>query len=53
MQKVEDDVHIVHLYHNLEVEVLAVYQIVEGVAGLHTLAWKDEVVALQLRELHR
>ena len=48
MQEVEDDVHIVHLYHDLEVEILALYQVIEGVAGLQPLAWKDEVVALQL-----
>ena len=48
MQEVEDDVHIIHLYHDLEVEILALYQVIEGVAGLQSLAWKDEVVALQL-----
>ena len=48
MQEVEDDVHIIYFYHDLEIEVLAVYQIVEGVAGLQTLAGQDEVVALQL-----
>ena len=48
MQEVEDDVHIIHLYHDLEVEILALYQVIEGVASLQPLAWKDEVVAFQL-----
>ena len=48
IQEVEDDVHIIHFYHDLGVEILALYQVIEGVAGLQPLAWKDEVVALQL-----
>ena len=36
------------LNNRLVPEVLALYQVIEGVAGLQPLAWKDEVVALQL-----
>ncbi len=53
MQQVEDDVHVVHLHHDFEVQVLAFHQVVEGVAGLQSLAGQYEVVTLQVGEFHR
>ena len=47
-QEVEDDIDIVYLYHNLEVEVLAIHQVLKGIASLQALAWQDEIITLQV-----
>ena len=52
-QKVEDDVYIIHLYHNLVIQIFALYHVIKGVACLQTLARKDEVVTLQIGKLDR
>ena len=52
-QKVEDDVHAVHLNHDAIVQLLALYKMVEGVARLQTLARQYEVVALKVGKSQR